>query len=129
MITQVNGLIACLSDGMNVECGLNAKYFMRREDGMHPIHYESILGSNIGELELQEALSTTGINSTIDTRNILASVNLEQMSSEEVLETKVKFGVYPIQVIRKRLDFGLCSFDLWRIVFLSKDMGLRANDS
>ena len=120
MITQTNGMIACLSDGLNIECGLNSKYFMRREEGFHAIHFETIMGTNVCDLENQEALSTTGINSTIDTRNILNHVNLEQMTSEEVLETKIKSGVYPCQVIKKRLDFGLCAFDFWRIVLTQK---------
>ena len=52
--------------------------------------------------ENQEALEQEGLELTIDTTNILSTIELEQLSSDELQEVKSSLGVFNAHIQLKR---------------------------
>lgn len=75
----------------------------------------------IQEPEVQELIENEGSIISIDTQEILNLVELEKLSSEEILEVRTKLGTYQAYVQLKRLYYGTqgCQVNLYRFVIVS----------
>ena len=60
---------------------------------------------------------------TFDTRDILSFVELEQLSSEEILDIKAKLGIFQayVQLLKASFNNDICVLYIYRIILLSSD--------
>jgi hypothetical protein len=110
LITDDLGNITNVTEGLNLELGLNAKFF----------NYSDSIFQQIHEPDYVELMEAEGHKMTIDTRNILANIDLEQLSAEEILEVKSNLGQTEVFIQRKKmvLDPRFCTINVYRIMII-----------
>ena len=92
-MTDPNGIITGVSEGLNVELGLNSKFFSSREANDNTMIHISTIIPDLADSDMQDQLEGDGAVISIDTTTLLELIELEKLSSEEVLDIKSKVGV------------------------------------
>jgi len=74
------------------------------------------------ELNYKSAIENEGVDALVDTTDILASVEPEELSREEILDIRSKIGKYKCYVQMKKLAFdeAFCHLRLYRIIVLGR---------
>lgn len=72
---------------------------------------------------MQDTLENEGQTLTFDTRELLDFVELEQLSSEEILDIKSKLGIFQAYVQLKKVTYNkeTCIVYIYRIIIVSSD--------
>ena len=76
----------------------------------------------ISSIDVEEMIEDEGSFLVFDTRNIMNHIDLENLTSEEVLDIRSKLGRYQVFVQMKYLviDQTFCTLKLYRVTLLSK---------
>lgn len=95
IICDSHGFIANVTEGLNFELGLNQKLFTFNSNEMSTsnIAIENIC-PEIANPDARELLEIEGMTVTINTTELLNLVELEKLSSEELLDIRSKLGTY-----------------------------------
>lgn len=96
IITDRDGNITNVTEGLNHDLGLNSKFF-KYSDSMFQVYFNiQLLCPDILTLDIEEILEDEGTHLVLDTRNILNHIDLENLTSEELLDIRSKLGRYQI---------------------------------
>lgn len=71
-----------------MELGLNAKFFNYTDSIFQQMFHISKICPTITDSDMQEVLEIEGSEMSLDTTNILNDIELEQLTSEEILEVR-----------------------------------------
>ncbi|TNV87946.1 hypothetical protein FGO68_gene6125 [Halteria grandinella] len=140
ILTNLKGDIFNVSEGLNTEMGLSQKFFSKDENSQYRLNI-NLLCPDLGEagdhmygnngsdrLEGGEGQAVT-----FDTSDILEFVEMEQFTSEEVLEIRSKLGVYHACAQLYRAAHGSreqCQYLIYRIILTTQDeLALQKNVS
>lgn len=120
LITDDLGNITNVTEGLNLELGLNAKFFNYSDSIFQQMISIEQICREIHEPDYVELMEAEGHKMTIDTRNILANIDLEQLSAEEILEVKSNLGQTEVFIQRKKmvLDPRFCTINVYRIMII-----------
>jgi hypothetical protein len=92
IITDVEGNITNVTEGLNIELGLHAKFFSYTDSIFQQMFHLKRICPDIFEPDQAESLENEGAILTIDTRNILNNIELESLTSDEILEVRSNLG-------------------------------------
>ncbi|CDW84462.1 pas domain s-box family protein [Stylonychia lemnae] len=122
LITDTDQNITNVTEGLNLELGLNSKFFQYSDSIFEILFNFQKICPEITQEEVQEALEEEGLILTIDTKNMLNHIELESLSSDEILEIRSKLGRYECYVQMKSLvlDKSFCTVHIYRICILNK---------
>ncbi len=133
IITDVDGNITNVTEGLNYELGLHAKFFSYTDSIFQQMFNLQKISADLFDPDLAEALEAEGAIVTIDTRNILNNIELESLTSDEILEVRSNLGIYQAYVQLKKLVIHpkYCTIHVYRIIIISKqnEFGVTLNKS
>lgn len=92
IITDVDGNITNVTEGLNLELGLHAKFFQYTDSIFQQMFHLQKVCPDIFDSEMTESLENEGAIVTFDTRNILNNIELESLTSDEILEVRSNLG-------------------------------------
>lgn len=88
IITDTQGNITNVTEGLNVELGLNAKFFHYTDSIFQTmLNLEKICPALV-DPDNQDALEIEGLTVSFDTKVILRIVDLEGLTAEEVIDAR-----------------------------------------
>ena len=82
-----------------------------------------LLCPEILDYDTQESLENEGHTLSFDTRELLEFVELEQLSSEEILDIRSKLGVFEAYIQLKKVEYekDKCVLYIYRVIILHTD--------
>jgi hypothetical protein len=120
-VTESNGNIINVSEGIYTELGLNSKFFSSSNSFLYNIGIK-MLCPELNESEVMEALELGGQTVHINSSDILEFVELEALTAEEILQVKSQLGQYECYMQKKSLRYGggISSYDVYRVIVLEQ---------
>ena len=88
IIADKEGNITNVTEGLSFDLGLNAKFFNYSESIFQQMFNIDRICTTINDDEIQEELEAEGVILIIDTKHILENLELELLTSEEILEVR-----------------------------------------
>lgn len=88
LITDSEGNITNVTESLNTELGLNSKFFNYTDSIFQQMISLEKICVDIFDPEQIDAMELEGAKLNVDTRNILTSIDLEQLAAEEIIEVK-----------------------------------------
>lgn len=100
LITDTEGYICNVSEGLRWQMGLHARFFQYGESIFkNMINLRQIAGSKIlDDPETVEALEQEGLIINFDTSTIIDKIEMEALTSEEIIEIRSNIGKYQAYV-------------------------------
>lgn len=94
LVTDSDGNITNVTEGLNIDLGLNAKFFQYTDSIFQQMFNIQKICSDLHDRDIQDILEVEGKNLIFDTTSILTNLELELLNSEEILEVKSNLGKY-----------------------------------
>lgn len=118
VVTDEFGNITNISEGLNDEIGLHSKFFSLHGPITNNISF-SLICPEILDPDIEEGLEMGGLILTINTKEILDFVEIEVLSSEEVLSVKSRLNIQQAYVQLRKTQYagGLCKVNYYRVIF------------
>lgn len=121
LITDIDGNITNVTEGLLGELGLHAKFFNYTDSIFQQMFNFKSICPVIMDNSIQESLENEGKILTIDTTGILSNIELESLTSDEIVEVKSNLGRYDTYVQLKRLEItGYVTVNIYRIIMSGK---------
>eukprot|EP00347_Sterkiella_histriomuscorum_P001449 403371996 len=122
IVTDNDANITNVTEGLNLELGLNSKFFKYSDSIFQTLFNFQKICPEINQYDIQEQLEDEGCVLNIDTTNMLQHIELESLSSEEILDIKTKLGLYEcyIQLKTLILDKNFCTIKIYRVCIINK---------
>jgi hypothetical protein len=125
LITDANGNIACVTEGLWHEVGLHCKFFTPTTEDSPT---ETKLIDFMSLVDLEQSIDFTdavkspqGLDCVLNTSKVLDQVNIENLTLEELALCKSRHGLYQVNLKLVRLEFASwCIVDLYRVVLYPK---------
>ncbi|TNV87907.1 hypothetical protein FGO68_gene9941 [Halteria grandinella] len=124
ILCDQKGNIFHVTDGLNFELGLNSKFFDYNPHAVNSQINIQVVCPEIMEPDIQDMLESEGTILPLDTREMLNLVELEKLTSEEILEVRTRLGTYQAYVQLKKLAYGgdgSCMVYLYRFIIVTED--------
>lgn len=88
IVTDQEGYITNVTEGLNLDLGLNAKFF-NYTDSIFQVKFNiNKICNTIQESDIQELMEQEGTIMQFDTKGILNNIELEQLTADEIMEVR-----------------------------------------
>ncbi|TNV87908.1 hypothetical protein FGO68_gene2105 [Halteria grandinella] len=131
IITDTEGIIACMTKGLANHIGLSSSFFQEQDNFSPSISIEYLLKKKDEDLfDIPDLLTNVGVDLDLTTDQVITKINQERISSEEMYVAKSKKAVHKVNVMMKRVVFdnGLCELDIYRVIVYPPDYQSSAVD-
>ena len=103
IIADQEGNITNVTEGLNLELGLHAKFFHYSDSIFQQMFNIQSICPELYDPENTELLETEGCVLIFNTTNILNNIELESLTADEILEVRSNLGIYKAYVQFKKL--------------------------
>ncbi|TNV87947.1 hypothetical protein FGO68_gene15621 [Halteria grandinella] len=122
IITDQDGNIQCVSEGLSRETGLNKRLFLGTDGFSTTFNIKKLFHVNFQLDESEEAMlnSPEGFETVLITDSVINDANVEFLAPEELEDMRRKKGSYAVNIMHRliEVDANIPPVDYYRIVFL-----------
>lgn len=118
-MTDTNGFILNVTDGLYQEMGLHPKFFNYNEEDTHSLISIEHICSTILEPDLLQGMEFEGSVQDFDTTEILDKVDFEKLNFEDMAQIRSNLGKHRAYVQLKRINLGdIVQIYLFRVIMI-----------